>query len=135
VIAKAHSHLLSHASLFVISVGFPLIVISTMLHAESISSRILELWPLRFVGHISFSLYLWQQMFFASGHTTAAWPLSALQIFPFNYLAAFACAIASYYLVERPLIKVGHRLAHPATPGREDLNELPAQAVPATVDV
>ena len=83
---------------------------------------------MRFVGHISYSLYLWQQLFFAGGRAPAAWPLSVLQIFPLNYLAAFACATASYYLIEKPLIRVGHRVAHPATPGREDLNEARAPA-------
>ena len=52
--------------------------------------------------------------------------MSTLQIFPFNYLAAFACSIASYYLVERPLIRVGHRISHPATQGHADLDESPA---------
>jgi peptidoglycan/LPS O-acetylase OafA/YrhL len=125
---QTHVHLLSLATMFVIPVGFPLLVISTMLHPKSIGCRILEWWPLRFVGHISYSLYLWQQMFFAGGRAPATWPLSVLQVFPLNYLAAFACATASYYLIEKPLIRVGHRLAHPATPGREDLNEAPAQA-------
>ena len=128
LLTRTHVHLLSLATMFVIPVGFPLLVISTMLHPKSIACRVLEWWPLRFVGHISYSLYLWQQMFFAGGRDPAAWPLSVLQIFPLNYLAAFACATASYYLIEKPLIRVGHRLAHPATPGREDLNETPAPA-------
>ncbi len=128
LLTRTHVHLLSLATMFVIPVGFPLLVISTMLHPKSIACRVLEWWPLRFVGHISYSLYLWQQMFFAGGRAPAAWPLSVLQIFPLNYLAAFACATASYYLIEKPLIRVGHRVAHPATPGREDLNETPAPA-------
>ena len=128
LLTQTHVRLLSVASMFVIPVGFPLLVISTMLHPKSVACRILEWWPLRFVGHISYSLYLWQQMFFAGGRAPASWPLSVLQIFPLNYIAAFACATASYYLIEKPLIRVGHRLAHPATPGREDLNEAPAAA-------
>jgi peptidoglycan/LPS O-acetylase OafA/YrhL len=109
----------------VIAIGFPLFTISTMLHPGSVSCRILELPLLRFIGRISFSLYLWQQLFFPDQHTPASWPMSTLQIFPFNYLAAFACAVASYYLVERPLIRVGHRISHPATPGHADLDESP----------
>lgn len=124
---RIHIHLVSLAAIFVIPVGFPLLVISTMLHPKSVACRILEWWPLRFVGHISYSLYLWQQMFFAGGRAPASWPLSVLQIFPLNYLTAFACATASYYLIEKPLIRIGHKVAHPATPGREDLNETPAQ--------
>ena len=66
LLTRTHIHLLSLATTFVIPVGFPLLVISTMLHPKSIACRVLEWWPLRFVGHISYSLYLWQQMFFAA---------------------------------------------------------------------
>jgi peptidoglycan/LPS O-acetylase OafA/YrhL len=38
-----------------------------------------------------------------------------------NYIAAFAVAIGSYYLLEKPCIRLGHRIAHPPTEGREDL--------------
>jgi hypothetical protein len=34
--------------------------------------------------------------------------------------------VASYYWIEKPLIKLGHHLAKPATSGREDLDESPA---------
>jgi peptidoglycan/LPS O-acetylase OafA/YrhL len=122
------SRLVNGAAGFVISIGFPLVVIATTLHPRSISCRILEWSPLRFVGRISFSLYLWQQLFFPNGHTPGAWPFSIVQRFPMNYVAAFACAIASYYLVERPMIRVGHRLAHPPTPGHEDLEDPPGKA-------
>ena len=88
---------------------YPLLLASTMLHRESLTSRFLELAPIRFVGRISYSLYLWQELFFdplvapAPGsfrsHTLLCW------------CAAFGCAIASYYLIERPLIRYGHGVA------------------------
>jgi peptidoglycan/LPS O-acetylase OafA/YrhL len=88
---------------------YPLLLVSTMLHPASLTSRFLELAPMRFVGRISYSLYLWQELFFnpfnAPGlgnfrsHTLLCWG------------AAFGCAIASYYLIEKPLIRYGHRIA------------------------
>jgi peptidoglycan/LPS O-acetylase OafA/YrhL len=88
---------------------YPLLLVSTMLHPDSLTSRLLGLAPVRFVGRISYSLYLWQELFFnplvvpAPGsfrsHTLLCWS------------GAFACAIASYYLIERPLIRYGHRVA------------------------
>ena len=94
---------------FAIIIGFPLVVIATVYHPRSWTTQVLELPLLKYVGRISYSLYLWQELFFIMGHDRARWPLSALQYAPFSYLAAFALAIASYYLVERPMIKVGHR--------------------------
>jgi peptidoglycan/LPS O-acetylase OafA/YrhL len=115
---------------FVLSL--PLLIVSTMLHPESAAGRILEMEPFKFVGRISYSLYLWQQMFFASvehwqpvQHNNA---LTWLQHSWPRYFILPAIAIASYYWVEKPLIRLGHRLARPATPGREDLNEVPAAA-------
>jgi peptidoglycan/LPS O-acetylase OafA/YrhL len=110
-------------ALLAVPVGFPLIVIGTMLHPGSLLTRLLEMWPMRFVGRVSYSLYLWQQLFFVSGHTPARWPFLMLQAFPFNYLAAFACALTSYYLIEKPLIRIGHKLAPPVSPGHQDLSE------------
>ena len=101
--------------------GFPLLIISTTYHPFSWSGRVLELGPLRFVGHISYSLYLWQQLFFLLGHQGARWPLSLFQHFPMNYVAAFSVAVGSYYLLEKPCIRLGHRIARPLTEGREEL--------------
>lgn len=97
--------------LLAIIIGFPLIVISTVYHPQSWTTRILELPWLRFIGRVSYSLYLWQQMFFFLGHQQAAWPLSVLQHSPLSYLAALTLAVLSYQFIERPLIKIGHRVA------------------------
>jgi peptidoglycan/LPS O-acetylase OafA/YrhL len=80
-------------------------------HPLSWTGRLLELPFLKFVGRISYSLYLWQQLFFLLGHQPAIWPLSALQSSPFSYFAAFALAWASYEFVERPIIRLGHKFA------------------------
>lgn len=99
--------------------GFPLILASTVLHPTGWLGRLLETPPLLFVGRISYSLYLWQQLFFI--HRPDLSVLRHLQVAPWNILAAFACALASYHLVERPMLKLGHRFAPPPTPGRPDL--------------
>jgi peptidoglycan/LPS O-acetylase OafA/YrhL len=88
----------------------------TVLRPAALPGRMLEAAPLRWVGRISYSLYLWQQPFLVGAHGEL--PLGALQHLPLNLVALFAVAAASYYLVERPMIRVGHRLATPVTPGR-----------------
>lgn len=102
----------------IVPLAFPLVVLSTVLHPESILGRGLELAPLRFLGKVSYSIYLWQQLFFTGSHERAGGVLGYLQWHPFNLIATLACAFASYYLLEKPFMRLGHRLAPPATPGR-----------------
>jgi peptidoglycan/LPS O-acetylase OafA/YrhL len=91
---------------------WPWLLAGTVLHPDWKISRALELAPLRWVGRLSYSLYIWQQMWLmGSWQETRPFPLGAFQELPLSLLATFACATVSYYLVERPLMRVGHRLA------------------------
>jgi peptidoglycan/LPS O-acetylase OafA/YrhL len=56
----------------------------------------LEWKPLRWVGLLSYSLYVWQQLFLAT--QSPLWTP-----FPLNMGCAFLAAIISYYLIESPL--------------------------------
>jgi peptidoglycan/LPS O-acetylase OafA/YrhL len=64
--------------------------------------RLLELPLLRYVGRLSYSLYLWQQLFLTG-------PGPHLPVL-FALAAIFACAILSYELIERPSIRFGRNL-------------------------
>ena len=44
---------------------------------------------------------------------------------PWKYIATLAVATASYYWIEKPLVRLGHKLAPPATAGHKDLSDLP----------
>ena len=105
---------------------FPLLIISTMLHPNTVSGKILEHPALRFVGRISYSLYLWQMLFFVYNkpvpppHSTL---LLRLEGAPWRYLALLAVSVLSYYVIEKPLMRLGHKLAKPATRGRGDLED------------
>lgn len=99
----------------------PLILAGTILWPESTVGRILELWPLRFVGRISYSLYLWQELWLVASSTQRPLPFGKLQEWPWGVLPLLACAALSYYVVELPMIRIGHKLAPPVTAGREDL--------------
>jgi peptidoglycan/LPS O-acetylase OafA/YrhL len=76
----------------------------------SLLSRALELAPVRWVGRISYSLYLWQQLFLLE-RSVGAPPLGVLQRLPLNVLAVFTAAVLSHYLLERPLLRLGHALS------------------------
>ncbi|CAN5709986.1 hypothetical protein BH10ACI4_BH10ACI4_35990 [soil metagenome] len=102
----------------------PLLILGTLLHPASWLSRLLELQPLRYLGRISYSLYLWQQLFLISHFGAGTARLGMLQSWPLNWMMAFACAILSYYLVEQPMIRLGHRLEPNVAANRiSDLHE------------
>jgi peptidoglycan/LPS O-acetylase OafA/YrhL len=63
---------------------------------------------LKSVGVLSYSLYLWQQLFI--NRTGGAW----WNAFPWNVLCAFGCASASYYCVERPFLRARSKIERAA---------------------
>jgi len=79
----------------------------TVADPRGIVSRVLKTRLLSWIGRISYSLYLWQQLFNALPYV----PKSFVQQLPFNLIAAFLVASFSYYFVERPSIAFGGRLA------------------------
>ena len=118
--------------------AFTLWVVATMLHPGSWPTRLLEWRPLRLLGRLSYSLYLWHVVFFTEGPLAPVHSrlLLALSQRPWKYGCALAAALLSYYLIEKPLIRLGHRLAPPATAGHKDLlNEptLPLSPRPHTL--
>jgi peptidoglycan/LPS O-acetylase OafA/YrhL len=84
------------------------------LHARGALVRFLESGPIQFLGTISYSLYLWQQLFTAPPvDYGAGW----LLFFPLMILFA----VLSYYLIERPCVRFAKRFvggkATPSQPG------------------
>lgn len=59
-----------------------------------------------FVGSISYSLYLWQQIFLVQDSNAPGW-WGSLQSFPLNVALAFGAAIASRSIIEKPFMKRG----------------------------
>jgi peptidoglycan/LPS O-acetylase OafA/YrhL len=80
---------------------------ATVAKPQSWAGRILELPFLAWVGRISYSLYIWQQLFLPPGELPQS--LGIWQRGPWNLAAVFGCAALSYYLVERPAIAFGKR--------------------------
>ncbi len=97
----------------------PFLILSTWLHPSSFLSRLLELRPMRSIGRISYGIYLWQQIFFL-GPSYSAWPLGKLPHLLLGILVLL-CILLSYFLMEKPLVRLGHKLAPPITPGHRDL--------------
>jgi peptidoglycan/LPS O-acetylase OafA/YrhL len=91
------------------AVLLPALVLSTVIQPTSLLGRVLEWQPLRWIGTISYSLYLWQELFspeLASEKAHGAFHY--LQQPPWNVLAILICACLSRYLIEIPMTRLGH---------------------------
>jgi peptidoglycan/LPS O-acetylase OafA/YrhL len=86
------------------------VLLGCTLYMSNPATRLLDMRWLRFIGMISYSLYLWQQLFTAQPED---YPVRSMLMFP---PLMFVCAILSYYWVERPCARVGKRFASPLQP-------------------
>jgi peptidoglycan/LPS O-acetylase OafA/YrhL len=91
------------------SLTIPLIVTGTVLNSGSWLGKLLELSLLRLVGRISYSLYLWQEF------AVVALPAVPIAI---RLTGSLVAAVASYYLIEQPFIRLGARLRQWLAPRR-----------------
>ena len=86
----------------------PLLLVGAVVHPTWAISRVLDSKILAWVGRISYSLYLWQQVFLWPGwmHPQHFWLR-----WPWNVIATFTVATASYFVIEKPLLRLGRKLA------------------------
>lgn len=82
-----------------------ILLLATVSRPSEGLARALAWRPLCALGRLSYSLYIWQQLFLV-GKTGEA-PLGLLNRFPLNFVLVFAAALASYYFVEGPARRFG----------------------------
>lgn len=93
-----------HLPLFQLQLAllFPCLLMSTVLFPRSALGRVLELPWVRWIGALSYSIYLWQQLFLQPPRGTGSLEHTSgfyrLQQFPFNILCILVCACLSHYL-------------------------------------
>ena len=85
-----------------------LIVVGTSLTPSWLADRMLSHPATLFIGKLSYSLYLWQQLLLAP--SDSAWLQTPLAL-PLKFAGAVLAAYLSYRFVERPMIRQGRRAA------------------------
>jgi peptidoglycan/LPS O-acetylase OafA/YrhL len=91
-------------TLFMLFVLRPLVAVSlagVLLHAIQVPYSFLNWRPITWIGQISYSLYLWQQVFCSNPRLHLGYSL---------VIPAVACACLSYYFVEKPLLRLRETL-------------------------
>lgn len=81
-----------------------ILLIQVAIESKSWIARVLAWRPMVLLGGISYSLYLWQQLFL--GKFGQSW----WQQLPQGLLFALLCAVLSYWLLERPFFALRDRL-------------------------
>jgi peptidoglycan/LPS O-acetylase OafA/YrhL len=99
-----------------VAVASAALIAAVVLVPDGPLGRLLSLRPVRYVGAISYGLYLWHWPLFvaldADRTGLTGWPLFAVRV-----AAALAAAVASYHLVELPVRRGALRRFHPAVLG------------------
>jgi peptidoglycan/LPS O-acetylase OafA/YrhL len=85
-----------------------LIVVGTARTPSWLADKLLSHPVMLFIGKLSYSLYLWQQLLLAL--SKSEW-LQAPMALPLKFAAALVAAYLSYRFVERPMIQQGRRIA------------------------
>lgn len=88
----------------IINISLAILIHRSVFCSRDWIGRVLNWKPIAFVGILSYSLYLWQQPFL--NRNSHAW----LSAFPQNLVLAAATALLSYLCLERPLLRLRHRL-------------------------
>jgi len=120
-------YLISHT---VMNIGIALCLDWCVTYHTGAVGRILNSKPLVFVGVISYSLYLWQQIFLNRYST------SVIAQFPINIILVALAGLASYFIVEKPSLRLRQRLERSifaympsaAPAGETSVSSIPQQA-------
>jgi peptidoglycan/LPS O-acetylase OafA/YrhL len=119
MVRSRHAHHTLYCGGFTLVALLVAVILMRLIVAPSrIGRSILESWPLVAIGRISYALYLFQMPIIAwlvPGYRGWKNPLSSLVAFT----VILAAAIASYFLIERPCLRLKGRLRRSARNGDE----------------
>lgn len=84
------------------SIGVSIILVWILFNQQSKVTSILNNRLLSYIGTISYGIYVYQGLFLRTGPGGSIW----IQEFPQNIVLTFLTAIASFHLLEKPILKL-----------------------------
>jgi peptidoglycan/LPS O-acetylase OafA/YrhL len=114
---------------FVVAILTAIIILDIFVSSKSIIKQILSIKLLVWIGSISYGLYLWH---YPIGIAMRLWGFRGIEILTIGSCLTFLVASASYYLLERPFLKLKNRLASHASNNRLPLPAVPLRSTAAT---
>jgi peptidoglycan/LPS O-acetylase OafA/YrhL len=105
-------------------IGIAYLIGSFVTVREGLSYKLLNLGLIQWIGRLSYSLYIWQQLvmlhkqfrLIPDNWSVAKW----LGSFPQNVVMAFVLATLSYYCLEKPFLSLKNRSAKNRQPKEKD---------------
>lgn len=82
-----------------------------IINTEGTFGKMLNSGLLTFIGKISYSLYVWQQLFLGSAPLLSN-RIRWIAFFPQNIFLTFIAAITSFYVIEKPFLKIKEKIFH-----------------------
>lgn len=86
--------------------GIALMIAFVLFHPRCLTVSWLNFAPISLIGVWSYSIYLWQQIFCTNPALLGFEQTPRLLAFPYWLIPVFATAITSYYLVEKPFLRL-----------------------------
>jgi peptidoglycan/LPS O-acetylase OafA/YrhL len=96
-----------YGGFLVIELSVSIIILDIFLSRKSLVNRILLMKPVVWIGRISYGLYLWHFLIFS---TMRGLGFRRIDVITGGTCLAFLVASASYYFLERPVLKLKSRL-------------------------
>ncbi len=87
------------------NLAIAILLVISIEQKNTIWHKLLNSKPMIFIGTISYSIYLWQQIF------TSNLDLGKINLLPFNLLFIFIASALSYSLIEKPFLKFKERFS------------------------
>jgi peptidoglycan/LPS O-acetylase OafA/YrhL len=100
-----------------------LVVTAAVSQPGTLLFRFLNWSPLAYLGVLSYSLYVWNNLFL---NAETKWMVN---LFPINILCVIGMGLFSYYLIERPFLSLKDRFHKPSLPATRTHSRWEAQTV------